>query len=95
MLAARYLWSVSNNGVSSHRKGRNKNPVCYGAWKGSGELQKDGRKTERGMETKRNSLKKGGGGEGEMINPIKLLSVSSIAIVLRWLPFPQLTVGCS
>lgn len=28
-------------------------------------------------------------GEGEMINPIKPLSVSSIGIVLRWLPIPS------
>lgn len=64
-----------------------------GKW-GTAEGRKRNRKGD-GNKEERLEKEEGGKEKGEMINPIKPLSVSSIAIVLRWLPFPQLAVGCS
>lgn len=56
------------------------------------EEEEGQRRSGRGMERR---IKRWVGGRKGMINPIKPLSVSSIAIVLLWLLFPQLAVGCS
>lgn len=52
---------------------------------GNAEIQKK-------SSNKRGRAREGEKGEREMINPIKPLSVSSIGIVLRWLPLPS--SGC-
>lgn len=85
---------VSNNEAltapAPHRGETTKSVCCL---EGSG---KKGRKLEekKGTGNKEDQPKKGEE-EEEMINPIKPLSLSSIGIVLRWLPLPRSTVGCS
>jgi len=77
--------------ASSHHRGEIVKSVCYCALKRS-ERQKHQKETEENRKqrgTARDEKKE----EGEMINPIKPLSVSSIGIVLRWLPLSSSCCG--
>lgn len=88
---------VSNNKAltpPSTHQGETTKSVCCWALKESRKRQQD-RREKKGNANKEAPAKEGGKGRGEMNNPIKPLSVSSIGIVLRWLPFPSSAVGCS
>lgn len=77
------------NGVISSPRRDNKIWVllCFEEKEGKAEVKEE---EQQRSGNKEGRLEKGKKGAGEMINPIKPLSVSSIGIVLRWLPLPQL-----